>query len=226
MIYYDILWYIMIFMNYESCWKNMDYHYPWTWNPVLIQLENMLRSFHGLGPVIVSAVEAAVCCTPYRFAKFGGKQFRLFFFWVDSGFGIFLNFRSLHTSQTRVIKRLIGFVADWYGIRVLVAFIGLAYTCMSQNREPRKPRNARRHHRLEYSLISRISWTMLHWWLSQWPLIRGFHIASDGTGWGPQDSVQLPYFSGFMVDITIVFIGLISWFINPQTSLGGPILYW
>ena len=24
------------------------------------------------------------------------------------------------------------------------------------------------------------------------------------TGWGPQDSVQLPYFSGFMVDITIV----------------------
>ena len=22
------------------------------------------------------------------------------------------------------------------------------------------------------------------------------------TGWGPQDSVQLPYFSGFMVDIT------------------------
>ena len=23
-------------------------------------------------------------------------------------------------------------------------------------------------------------------------------------GWGPQDSVQLPYFSGFMVDITIV----------------------
>ena len=24
------------------------------------------------------------------------------------------------------------------------------------------------------------------------------------TGWGPQDSVQLPYFSGFMVGITIV----------------------
>ena len=40
----------------------------------------------------------------------------------------------------------------------------------------------------------------------------------------PVDSVQLPYFSGFMVDITIVFIGVISWFINPQTSLGGPIL--
>ena len=24
----------------------------------------------------------------------------------------------------------------------------------------------------------------------------------EGTGWGPQDSIQLPYFSGFMVDIT------------------------
>ena len=24
----------------------------------------------------------------------------------------------------------------------------------------------------------------------------------DDTGWGPQDSVKLPYFSGFMVDIT------------------------
>ena len=27
---------------------------------------------------------------------------------------------------------------------------------------------------------------------------------SFSTGWGPQDSVQLPYFTGFMVDITIV----------------------
>ena len=29
-------------------------------------------------------------------------------------------------------------------------------------------------------------------------------IQMNSTGWGPQDSVQLPYFSGFIVDITIV----------------------
>jgi hypothetical protein len=142
MIYYDLLWYIMIY--YDILWimnhvrKNWDYHHPWTWNPVLIQLENMLRSFHGLGTVIVSAVEAAVCCTPYRFAKFGGKQFRLFFL-VDSGFGThFANSRNQETYRSYRFC----FVADWYGIRVLVAFIGLAYTCMYQNREPRKASNA------------------------------------------------------------------------------------
>ena len=40
------------------------------------------------------------------------------------------------------------------------------------------------------------------------------------AGWGPEDSVQLPYFSGFMEDITIVFIGVISWFINPLITGG------
>ena len=41
---------------------------------------------------------------------------------------------------------------------------------------------------------------------AQGPL-RGVLCFSDenwGTGWGPQDSVQLPNISGFMVDITIV----------------------
>ena len=42
------------------------------------------------------------------------------------------------------------------------------------------------------------------------------------TGWGPQDSVQLPCKWLRMVDITIVFMGVISWFINQQTYLGGP----
>ena len=42
---------------------------------------------------------------------------------------------------------------------------------------------------------------------------------------GAPKIAKLPYFSGFMVDITIVFVGVISWFINPQTSLGGPILW-
>ena len=44
------------------------------------------------------------------------------------------------------------------------------------------------------------------------------HSKQDGA----PKIAKLPYFSGFMVDITIVFIGVISWFINPQTSLGGP----
>ena len=44
------------------------------------------------------------------------------------------------------------------------------------------------------------------------------------TRWGPQDSVQLPYKWLKMVDITIVFMGFISWFINQQTYLGSPIL--
>jgi hypothetical protein len=30
----------------------------------------------------------------------------------------------------------------------------------------------------------------------------------ETTGWGPQDSVQLPEKSGFMVDITIFIMGL------------------
>ena len=152
MIYYDILWYIMIYymIYYDILWimnhvrKNWDYHYPWTWNPVLIQLENMLRSFHGLGPVIVSAVEAAVCCAPHRFAKFGGKQFRLLFL-VDSGFGThFANSRNQETYR----------FCGWLIWHTSTCSIGLAYTCMYQNREPRKASNARRHHRLEYSLIS------------------------------------------------------------------------
>ena len=42
---------------------------------------------------------------------------------------------------------------------------------------------------------------------------------------GASKIAKLPYFSGFMVDITIVFMGVISWFINQQTYLGGPILY-
>ena len=40
------------------------------------------------------------------------------------------------------------------------------------------------------------------------------------TGWGPQDSVQLPYFSGFMVDITIVNRGYFMVY-KPTNITGG-----
>ena len=41
------------------------------------------------------------------------------------------------------------------------------------------------------------------------------------TGWGPQDSVQLPYFSGFMVDITIVNRGYFMVY-KPTYNWGAP----
>ena len=41
------------------------------------------------------------------------------------------------------------------------------------------------------------------------------------TGWGPQDSVQLPYFSGFMVDITIVNRAYFMVY-KPTNITGGP----
>ena len=41
----------------------------------------------------------------------------------------------------------------------------------------------------------------------------------------PVDSVQLSNKWLKMVDITMVFMGVISWFINQQTYLGGPTLY-
>ena len=47
-----------------------------------------------------------------------------------------------------------------------------------------------------------------------------------GTGWGPQESVQLPHKWLKMVDITIVFMGLISWFINRLKHIwGGAVLF-
>ena len=50
-------------------------------------------------------------------------------------------------------------------------------------------------------------------------------IQMNSTGWGPQDSVQLPYFSGFMVDITIVFMGVIM-DCKPTNISGGPHPVW
>ena len=47
------------------------------------------------------------------------------------------------------------------------------------------------------------------------------HLLQDG----PPKIAKLPYFSGFMVDITIVFTGVISWFINQLIS-GGPYPEW
>ena len=145
MIYYDILWFIMIYydllwyiMNYESCSKklglssslNLESRSHTVGEHVTIV--SWLRASDRLSCRGCSLLHSLPICKVWR-------ETVSTFFLVDSGFGThFANSRNQGTYRSYRFC----FVADWYGIRVLVAFIGLAYTCMYQNREPRKASNA------------------------------------------------------------------------------------